>query len=296
MKANRKSDTMSVVMKVSVITIIVNLILSVFKLAAGIVGNSGAMISDGVHSASDVLSTFVVMIGVKISNKDSDKEHPYGHERMESIAAVILAVILFITGMQIGLKGLEILMKGQNTELVIPNKIALIAAVASIMTKEAMYWYTRHHAKKINSSALMADAWHHRSDALSSVGAFVGIGGALMGYPIMDPLASVIICFFILKAAVEIFKDALDKMVDKSCDESIEKQIRNTALQQKGVESIDLLHTRMFGNRIYVELEISADGKMTLEEAHRIAENVHDAIENGFSQVKHVMVHVNPKM
>ena len=175
-----------------------------------------------------------------------------------------------------------------------PGVLALVAAVVSIAVKEGMYWYTRSYAKKINSSALMADAWHHRSDALSSVGALVGIAGARLGYPVCDAVASLCICFFIEKAAYDIFKDAIDKMVDKACDEKLEDSLRNCALEQEGVLGVDLLRTRVFGNRVYVDIEISADGDASLRDAHKIAEHVHDAIEQSFSSVKHIMVHVNP--
>ena len=185
-------------MKVSVISVIVNLLLSVFKLIAGILAKSGAMISDAVHSASDVFSTFVVMIGVTISEKESDKEHPYGHERLECVAAIILSMVLAITGLGIGVTGIRNIANGESGVLEAPGLLALIAAVVSIAVKEWMYWFTRAAAKKINSGALMADAWHHRSDALSSIGAFVGILGARLGYPILDPIASIIICIFVI--------------------------------------------------------------------------------------------------
>ena len=157
-----------------------------------------------------------------------------------------------------------------------------------------MYWYTRYYAKKIDSSALMADAWHHRSDAFSSIGALIGIGGAMLNYPVMDSIASLVIFFFIAKAAFDIFKDAIDKMVDHSCDEETENKLRECVLQNENVMGIDLLQTRIFGNKIYVDVEIKADGTITLSEAHNIAESVHDDIEQNFPKVKHIMVHVNP--
>ena len=204
-----------VVNRVSVITILANAVLSVFKLMAGVIAHSNAMISDAVHSASDVFSTVVVIIGVKLASKESDKEHPYGHERLECVAAIVLAMVLLFTGLEIGLQAIRAIIKGNYSNLEVPGMLALIAAIISIVVKELMYWYTRHYAKKIDSSAVMADAWHHRSDALSSVGALIGIGGARLGFPIMEPLASVVICIFIEKAAFDIFKDAIDKMVDK---------------------------------------------------------------------------------
>lgn len=281
-------------MKVSFLSIIANVLLSVFKLFAGFFAHSGAMISDAVHSASDVFSTFVVIIGIKIAGKDSDKEHPYGHERMECVAAIVLATILCITGLGIGYSAGRTILSGKYDELVIPGALALLAALISIIVKEAMFWYTKIVARKIDSSALMADAWHHRSDALSSVGALIGIAGARMGYPIMDSIASLVICLFIVKAAYEIFKDAVDKMVDKACDDATEEELKDCVLAQEGVLGVDLLQTRVFGNKIYVDLEICADGSKPLSEAHDIAERVHDCIEQAFPKVKHIMVHVNP--
>lgn len=280
--------------KVSVITIVGNMILAVFKLLAGVVAHSSAMISDAVHSASDVFSTIVVMIGIKLAAKDSDKEHPYGHERMECVAAILLAMVLFMTGLMIGWEALQKILQGNYEALEAPGILALIAAIVSIATKEGMYWYTRHYAKALDSGALMADAWHHRSDALSSIGALVGIAGARMGYPILDSVASLVIFLFIVKAAFDIFKDAVDKLVDHSCDEETEKQLYDCVAEEELVESIDMLQTRVFGNKIYVDIEIGLDGTYTLQEAHAIAERVHDKIEEGFPKVKHIMVHVNP--
>ncbi len=280
--------------RVSVISIIVNLTLSFFKLLAGILAASGAMVSDAVHSASDVFSTIIVMIGVAVSQKKSDGNHQYGHERMECIASVILSVILAITGAGIGLTGIRKILGGNYGTLEVPGLLALIAAVISIVVKEWMYWYTRAAAKKINSGALMADAWHHRSDALSSVGAFIGIFGARMGFPVLDAVASVGICLFIEKAAYDIFKDAMDKMVDKSCPDEIVEEMKKVIRQEDGVIDIDEIRTRLFGDKIYVDVEFSADGGKTLEESHDIAERVHAAIEREFPTVKHCMVHVNP--
>ena len=280
--------------KVSLVSIIGNLVLSLLKLMAGIIASSGAMISDAVHSASDVFSSIIVIIGVRISSKESDKEHPYGHERLECVAAIVLATVLAVTGLGIGYLALQKIIRGNYDELKVPGMLALIAAAVSIVTKEAMFWYTRWYAKRLDSPAIMADAWHHRSDALSSVGALIGIGGAMLGYPIMEPAASLIICGFICKAAFDIFKDATDKMVDKSCDEAFENEIKEIVYKQEGVLGIDLLQTRMFGNKIYVDIEIAADGEKTLNETHDIAERVHDVLEETYPKIKHIMVHVNP--
>ncbi len=279
--------------RVSMVSIIGNTVLSLLKVLAGFIASSDAMISDGIHSASDVFSSLIVIIGIKISAKDSDKDHPYGHERFECVAAVILAMVLVITALFIGHTTFEQISSGQ--EIAIPGIPALVAAVVSIVSKEIMYRYTRIYAERYDSAALMADAWHHRSDSLSSIGALVGILGARLGFPVLDKAASILICAFILKAAFDIFRDAAAKMVDSSCSEEKENKIRQCALAQTGVAGVDLIRTRVFGNKIYVDIEICADGKISLFEAHGIAEKVHDAIENGFPEVKHVMVHVNPK-
>ncbi len=283
-----------IAMRVSIVSVAVNMLLSVLKLAAGLIAHSGAMVSDAVHSASDVFSTFVVMIGVHMASKEADEEHPYGHERMECVAAIVLAAVLFATGLAIGYTGLNQLLGGYE-EIKAPGALALLAAVVSIGVKEWMYWYTVLAAKKINSGALKADAWHHRSDALSSVGALLGIAGARMGYPFLDCVASVVICAFVIKAAYDIFKDAVDKMLDTACDKDTVKKLQKIILNQPGVLGISKLTTRIFGSKVYVDVEIEADGDMTLRAAHEVAENVHHAIERGASDVKHCMVHVNPR-
>lgn len=289
-----ESEFRRVANRVSFITIAENAVLTIFKLLAGIIAHSNAMISDAIHSASDVFSTIVVIIGVRLAAKDSDKEHPYGHERLECVAAIVLAMVLFLTGLEIGAQAVKDIISGNYGELDVPGMLALIAAVVSIVTKEIMYWYTRYYAQRIDSSALMADAWHHRSDALSSIGALIGIGGAMLGFPVMDSIASLVIFVFIAKAAYDIFRDAMEKMVDHSCDEVTEKEIYDLVLGYREVLGIDLLQTRIFGNKIYVDVEIRVNGQYTLMEAHNIAEEVHQNIEQDFPKVKHVMVHVNP--
>ena len=277
---------------VSKATMAANFVLSAVKLAAGLIAHSAAMVSDAIHSASDVFSTVIVMIGLKAAGKESDREHPYGHERMECVAALVLAVALLITGLFIGYEGIQNILSGEA--LPVPGFLALAAAVVSIVVKEAMFHYTKRAAKQIQSDALMADAWHHRSDALSSIGALIGIAGAKLGYPVLDPVASLVICLMIGKAAYDIFRDAVEKMVDQSGGEELEAAARALALEQPGVAGIDLLQSRRFGNRVYIEMEISVDAELPLRQAHAIAEQVHDVIEAALPQVKHIMIHVNP--
>ncbi len=285
-------DEKLIIRRMSYVGIFGNVFLAAFKLFAGILGRSGAMISDAVHSLSDVFATFVAYLGVRLSRQPEDEEHPYGHERLECVASLILGLILAGTGLGIGYTGIHKLVSKE--ELEIPTILPLIAAIVSIVSKEAMFWYTMYHAKKMDSSAFKADAWHHRSDAISSVGAFIGIALAKIGFPFMDPVASLIICLFILKVAFDISKNALDEMIDSSGGEELEQNIRNFVGIQPGVVNIDLLHTRKFGNRIYIDLEIAADRNISLIEAHEIAENVHSKVEQEFPNVKHVMIHVNP--
>lgn len=277
---------------VSTVTIVINVALSVFKFAAGILARSGAMVSDAVHSASDVLATLIVILGVKLAGRAADADHPYGHERLECVAALVLGIILGATGLGIGWSGIQKIVGGEA--LTSPGTLALAAAVVSIVVKEAMFWYTRAAARRIDSSALMAEAWHHRSDALSSVGSFAGILGARLGWPVLDPIASVVICLFILRAAWDILSDALERMTDHACAPELAEEMTTSVLSQPGVLGVDALNTRLFGDRIYVDVEIQADGELTLNETHATAQAVHDALEEGFPQIKHCMVHVNP--
>ena len=280
----------AIVRRISLITIVGNIILSAVKLSAGIAGRSGAMVSDAIHSLSDVFTTVIAAFGVRLSQKEADREHPYGHERLECVASLLLGALLMATGLGIGKAGIASMIAGRYDALAVPGGIALAAAVLSILSKEAMYWYTRHYALLLNSPAFMADAWHHRSDALSSIGSLIGIGGAMLGFPVMDPMAGTVICLFILKVSYDILKDAIVKMLDTACGEDYEKALTDYIAAQEDVVQIDMLHSRIFGNKAYIAVE----GEKTLREAHGIAERVHDGVEAQFPNVKHIMIHVNP--
>ena len=279
--------------KVSLISIISNVFLMIFKLIAGLVTFSYAMISDAVHTASDVFTSIIVIIGIKISSKDSDENHEYGHERFECIAAILLAVMLFATGVGILYVAIEKMIKG-NYEVLAFGWLALIAAIVSIIVKEVMFQLTIRVSKKINSSALKADAWHHRSDALSSIGSLIGVVGAMLGVPVLDSVASLIICLFILKAAFDIFKDAVSKLTDEACDKQVETDIFNVISETEGVKQIDNLKTRKFGDKVYVQVDICALSSLTLPQSHDIAEMVEKNVKEKFNFVKDCFVHINP--
>ena len=283
----------TIINRLSAVGIIGNILLSVFKFVAGIVGNSSAMISDAVHSTSDIVATVVAYFGAKLGHMKTDDSHPYGHERIECIFTLFLGLILLGTGLFIGYEAVVKIISGTYGEE--PEMIAIVAAVVSIVTKELMFQYTMHYAKILKSDSFRADAWHHRSDALSSIAALIGIALAMSGFPIMDPIASIIICLFIIKLSVGIMLDSINKTVDRSCDSDTVDCMKDTILMVDGVRSVDLINTRLFGNRIYVDLEIAVRRDMSLVEAHNIAENVHRNVEKEFPNVKHIMIHVNPE-
>ena len=267
------------------ITIFLNLILSIFKIMAGIIGKSNAMLADGVHTVSDVLTTFVVLLGLKVSNKEADENHPYGHEKYEPIFAKILSLILVITGILIGIEGIKVLKSG---DIKIPGRIALIAAIISIGIKEGMYRYTVKVAKEIKSLSMEADAWHHRSDALSSVGTFFGILGARLGLKILDPILAIVV------SLIDLYLQSIRGLVDEAASDEIIEKIEKLTLSTDGVLGIKILKTRIFGSKIYVDMDIFVDGNISVVEGHNIAEKVHDIIEKKITDVKHCMVHVEP--
>lgn len=284
--------------KMAVVGIVGNIFLAIFKLFAGIFGHSAAMLSDSIHTLSDVFATLIAFIGVSISGKEADGKHPYGHERFECVASLLLSGILFVTGIGIGWSCIRAICSGEYLTMALPGMAAVIAAIVSIAVKESMFWYTMYYAKKLKSSAFRADAWHHRSDALSSIGALAGIIGARHGFPILDQIAGIVICIMILIVAIGIFRDAIEKMLDTSCDEAFENDLREFVAQfarEKGQQiAVDLLRTRKFGEKIYVEMEIGLNGDLSLRDAHDVAESLHNGMEKQWPDVKHVMIHVNP--
>ncbi|HEY4544017.1 MAG TPA: cation diffusion facilitator family transporter [Tissierellaceae bacterium] len=278
-------------MRVSKITLILNLVLSVVKVISGLIGRSSAMIADGIHTLSDVLTTVVVLLGLKVSSKKADDDHPYGHERYESIFAKLLSLILLVTGAFIGYEALKTLIQGNIKQ---PGQIALIAAFISILTKEAMYRYTIKTAKKIKSISMEADAWHHRSDAFSSIGTFIGILGARVGFPALDPIAGIVVAIMVIKVGVDLYLKSIRELVDESASEEIINEINKIASSTKGVINVNRLRTRVFGNRIFVDIDIQVDPNITVKEGHDISAVLHDRLESEITDIKHTMVHVEP--
>lgn len=277
--------------RVSYITLVLNSILAVIKLLAGFLANSSAMIADGVHTLSDIFSTIIVIISLKISSKKPDHEHQYGHDRFELIFSKILSVVLILSGLWIAYQSINLIIS-KNIE--IPGNFALVAAILSIVTKELMFKYTLKVAKDIDSVSMEADAWHHRSDALSSIGTLIGVGGAILGFPIMDPLAGLVVSALIIKVGFDIYMKSIRGLVDEAADDEVIENILGIIESVEGVKSVGELKTRIFGTQIYVDVNIKVDGCITVHEGHDIASIVHDKIEQGLSEVRHVMVHVEP--
>lgn len=282
---------LNIARRVSLITIALNIFLAIIKITAGILGSSSAMLADGVHTISDVGTTIIAYAGFKISKKKPDKTHPYGHEKFESIFAKILSLILLLTGIFIGYESIKILIIGNIRR---PGKIALYAAVISIVFKEWMYRYTFSAAKKIRSISLEADAWHHRSDAFSSIGTLVGVLGARLGFLALDPIAGIIVSILVIKVGVELYFKSIRELVDESASEEIIKEIETITLNVNGVKGINKLRTRVSGNSIHVDMDISVNADITVKEGHDISQIVHDEIEEKLEDVKHPMIHIEP--
>jgi len=267
-------------------------VLSLLKLTTGIIGKSSALVSDGVNSISDVVSYTVVMGGVAASDREADSNHQYGHEKLESIVSVFLALVIFGTGVGIGLSGIRNI--GRVDTLAIPTLLPLLGAGFSIFTKLLLWQITTRAAKRTSLNSLRALATDHLSDVLSSTGALIGVVGARLGYPVLDPIASVIIALLIVKSAVEVFRSAISVLMDSSVDKNTKAQLETAILSNPQVQRIDLLRTRTVGAGFWVEVEICCCRHLHLHEAHDIAEEIHDRIESKFPRVRHVMVHTNP--
>jgi len=285
-----------IIQKTSIWTMFLNLFLMLMKIAAGIIGRSTAIISDALNSAGDVGTAFVVLITGKFSRKADDEDHQYGHEKYESMVSVFLGVALIVTVLEIAKTAVSQIygyfFEGLTIEK--PGFVALFAAVATIVIKETMYQFTKRSAKKANSPSLNAMAWDHRSDELSALGVIIGIGGAMLGIVVLEPIASLIICFFILNVAFRIIKVGFSQVVDQAADASVIEAIKEIVSLDPDIKSLDDLKTRIFGAKLYVDMEIAVTPTLSVKNGHAIAERLHDAIEELVPNVKHCMIHVNP--
>ena len=272
-------------------TLVVNVVLTIIKVFVGFLSKSQGMIADGIHSLSDIVSTIVVMLGLRFSDAPADFDHPYGHEKIEPIVAKLLAVILFMTTLGIGYSGIRTILEGNY---VVPGSGAIFAALLSIIVKEWMYQYTKKGAQRINSPALKADAWHHRSDAFSSIGTLIGVIGAKLGWPILDSMAALVISLLIGKVSVDIYLQSIHQLIDHAAEPEVIEILRQKILSIEGVKGIDDLRTRVHGNKLYVDIDIQVDANLNVAEGHAIAQKVHDELEEGEENIKHCMIHVNP--
>ena len=276
----------------------VNFLLVIFKFIAGILGHSAAMIADAVHSLSDFATDIVVLIFTRISNKPQDKNHDYGHGKYETLATAIIGIVLFAVGASICWNGLQAIQTvRQGGRLPAPGMLAFAGAIISIVSKELIYRYTIHVGRKINSSAVIANAWHHRSDAFSSIGTAIGIGGAIVlgeSWSVLDPMAAVVVSFFIMKVAVQLLKPCVDELTEKSLPDEIEKEICLIAENTPGVSAIHNLRTRRIGNHYAIEMHVRMDGHLTLYEAHAKASVIENKLKEKYGNETHVGIHVEP--
>ena len=276
-----------------------NVALLVFKFVAGVLGHSSAMIADAVHSLSDFITDVIVIIFVWISAIPKDKSHDYGHGKYETLAMTIIGLALLAVAIGIVYDGAEkIIAWAGGKQLEAPGMLALWAALISIATKEVVYRYTMTKSVQLNSQALRANAWHHRSDALSSIGTAVGIGGAIFlgqRWTVLDPMASVIVGLFIVKVAIVLLRDAIGDLTEQSLPEEIEEEILQLAASVPGVVEPHDLHTRRIGSHYAIELHILMNGDITLKEAHDKASEVEEVLKKKYGEETHISVHVEPK-
>ena len=278
--------------KVTILSILLNIVLTTIKVLAGLLGNSSAIIADGLHSASDIITSIGILIGNKISRKPRDEEHQYGHEKAESLVSFILAVVLIIVSLKIGYDGAIKLLNINKIE--VPSILPLIVALISIGVKEYQYQITIRVANKINSSSLKADAWHHRSDALSSIAAFIGIGGAILGVRVLDPIASIIVAIVVVKVGINILKSSCDELMDSAINKKDIIKIQNMVRTNEGIYGIKDLKSRKYGSVAYVDLSIFIDKSKSLEEAHEIADNLEKSIIDNLCYIKEINIHAEP--
>ena len=285
--------------RVTLVGSVVNVVLLLFKFAAGIMGHSAAMVADAVHSLSDFVTDVIVLVFIHISGKPQDKSHDYGHGKYETLAMTLIGVALFIVALGIlnsGAMNIKLWLDGEQLEA--PGTIALWAALLSVVLKEAVYRYSMMKARQLNSPAVEANAWHHRSDALSSIGTAVGIGGAIFlgqRWTVLDPIASVIVGVFIVKVSISLLCRGIGDLLEQSLPDAVEEEILQMVAALPGLSKPHDLRTRRIGNHYAIELHILMDGDITLREAHDKASEVEETLKSHYGQETHVAVHVEPK-
>lgn len=284
--------------RVTLVGSVINLLLLVFKFVAGILGHSAAMLADAVHSLSDFVTDIIVIVFVRISSKPEDEGHDYGHGKYETLATAIIGLILLFVGFGILWNGATSIWDfWQGGELKEPGMLALWAALASILFKELLYQYTVLKGRRLNSQAVVANAWHHRSDALSSIGTAVGIGGAILlgeQWLVLDPLAAVVVSLFIMKVAIQLLVPCVEELLEKSLPAEVEEKIKQEILAFPGVTSPHHLRTRRIGSSYAIEVHIRMDGQITLEEAHHTATAIENRLKSEFGSRTYINIHVEP--
>lgn len=284
--------------KVTIVGSVVNFVLLVFKFIAGIVGHSAAMVADAVHSLSDFITDIIVIVFVRISSKPADSSHGYGHGKYETLATAIIGVVLLGVAIGIfvgGAKDVYAVLNGATLEA--PGMVALVAAAVSILLKEALYQYTVIKGKLLQSQAVVANAWHHRSDAFSSIGTLLGIGGAIFlgeKWRVLDPLAAIVVSVFIAKVAADILKNSMQELMEHSLPATIEEKIIQIILSVEGVGAPHNLRTRRIGNGVAIEVHIRMDGAMTLTDSHHMTSQVEQKLKDHFGSNTHVVIHTEP--
>jgi len=284
--------------KITFAGLFVNITLTSFKFVAGIIGKSSAMIADAFHSLSDIVTDIVVLFGMKLASKPRDKSHDYGHGKVETLAATIIGVLLMLVGLKIFWAGSVKIMHSLRGDIIPrPGWIALYAAVISILTKESLYRLTRKVGKAIKSQAVVANAWHHRSDAFSSIGTMLGIGGAILlgeKWRVLDPLAAIIVSFFVVKVGIAISTESTNELIDASLDEETEKKILETIQSVPGVKFPHDMKTRKIGNKFAIEIHIEVDKGLNVTEAHKISARVEEKIKVLYGADTFISVHIEP--
>lgn len=286
------SDRYEKANKVTILSIFLNIILGSFKIFAGVVAHSTAMLADGVHSLSDVITSMGVLIGIFIAKKPKDKDHNYGHEKAETLAGFVLALVLLMVGLEIGFKAVESMMHLEKIKT--PGYLALVAAAISIGVKEFQYHITMSVAKKYDLQLLVADAWHHRSDSISSVGALLGIIGSMMGYKFLDPLAGFVVALLILKVSLDVLKNTSNGLMDGSLSADKNQLLRKLILNHKEVKSIDQIRTRIHGSMAYADITIKVDENMSVKVAHDLTETIEKEVKKEIKEIADLLVHVEP--